>query len=510
MISSLLIGCWRGCVKLSKKVVIIGAGIAGLSAGCYARMNGYEAEIYEMHNIPGGLCTAWSRKGYTFDGCIHWLMGTRPGVSFNKYWNEIGALEGLSFIQHDMQIQMEDRTGKKLTLYSDIDKLEKQLLEIAPEDEAIIRELTGGVRKLMKMELPLDKPQDMYGPVDIAKMLVKMGPMLKEMGRLSKISVGQFCDRFKNPFLREALPGLITSDYTLMVFVMVLAAYANKDAGWPMGGSLEFARAIERSFLNLGGKVHYNAKVEKILIEDSKAVGIKLSDGSKHSADYVISAADGYSTIFRMLDGRYIDESIKALYEDIPLAPTSVQVSLGVACDLSKEPHAVAVELDKPFSVGGVDNNYFTFTHYCYDPSMAPAGKSAVTSILYSDYGYWEKLYNEDRDAYNAQKKLIADEYIRVFEERFPYAKGSIEVVDVSTPYTYTRYTGTWKGVYMSWLTTPENPNLKVPGKLPGLKNFYLAGQWANSSGGIPIGVITGRWSLMRICKDDGKRFKIV
>lgn len=492
---------------MSKKVIIIGAGIAGLSAGCYARMNGYEAEIYEMHNIPGGLCTAWNRKGYTFDGCIHWLMGTRPGTSFNKYWNEIGALEGMSFIQHDMQIQMEDGKGKKLTLYSDIDKLEKQLLEAAPEDEAAIRELTGAVRKLMKLEMPFDKPQDMFGLMDTAKMLVKMGPMLKEMGKLNKISVGQFLDRLKNPFLRESLQGLLPRDYTMMVLVMVLGAYANKDAGWPMGGSLEFARNIEKSFLKQGGKIKYNAKVEKILVEDDKAVGIQLSDGSKYAADYVVSAADGYSTIFKMLEGRYIDEHIKSLYTDIPLAPTSVQVSLGVACDLSKEPHTVAVKLDKPFSVGGVENNFFTFSHYCYDPSMAPAGKSSVTCILYSDYEYWEKLHNEDKAAYNTQKKLIADEYIRIFEERFPYAKGKVEVVDVLTPYTYTRYTGTWKGVYMSWLTTTENPMLKVPGTLPGLKNFNMAGQWANPSGGVPVGAITGRWSIIRICKEDGKKF---
>lgn len=492
---------------MSKKVIIIGAGIAGLSAGCYARINGFETEIYEMHNIPGGLCTAWSRKGYTFDGCIHWLMGTRPGLSFYKYWNEIGALEGMRFHQHDMQIQMEDRTGKKLTLHADIDMLEKQLMELAPEDEALIKELTGSVRKLMKMQMPMDKPQDMYGFVDMIKMMVKMGPLFKEMGKLNKISIGQYVDQFKNPFIREALLGIMPRDYSLMVWVMVLATYANKDAGWPMGGSLEFARSIEKSYLKMGGKIFYNAKVNRILVENSKAVGIELADGSKYSADYVISASDGYSTIFNLLEGRYVDENIRSLYGKTPLAPTSVQVSLGVDCDLSSEPETLGIKLDKPFMVGGVENTYFAFRHFCYDKSMAPAGKSSVTAILYSDYDYWEKLYKEDRNAYNEEKRIIADEFTRVFEERFPCAKGKIEVVDVSTPYTYTRYTGTWKGVYMSWLTTPEKPMLKVPGKLPGLANFYLAGQWANSSGGVPVGVITGRWSLMRICKDDGRKF---
>src|SRR3989304_2375133 len=52
----------------TQSIIIIGAGIAGLSAGCYGQMNGYKTRIFELHDKPGGLCTAWKRKGYTFDG----------------------------------------------------------------------------------------------------------------------------------------------------------------------------------------------------------------------------------------------------------------------------------------------------------------------------------------------------------------------------------------------------------------------------------------------------------
>lgn len=64
-----------------ESIIIIGAGLAALSAGCYAQMNGYKNQIFELHNIPGGLCTSWKRKGYTLDGCIHWLIGSRSGAS---------------------------------------------------------------------------------------------------------------------------------------------------------------------------------------------------------------------------------------------------------------------------------------------------------------------------------------------------------------------------------------------------------------------------------------------
>ncbi len=85
---------------MSKSIIIIGAGIAGLAAGCYGQMNGYRTQIFELHNHLGGLCTAWDRKGYTFDGCIHYLFGTAPGQAFHHVWEELGALPARPVINH--------------------------------------------------------------------------------------------------------------------------------------------------------------------------------------------------------------------------------------------------------------------------------------------------------------------------------------------------------------------------------------------------------------------------
>ncbi|UCE39371.1 MAG: NAD(P)/FAD-dependent oxidoreductase [Thermoplasmata archaeon] len=63
---------------MEKSIIIIGAGIAGLSAGCYARMNGYQSHIFEHHTRPGGVAATWKRKDYIIDGGIHWLMGNKP------------------------------------------------------------------------------------------------------------------------------------------------------------------------------------------------------------------------------------------------------------------------------------------------------------------------------------------------------------------------------------------------------------------------------------------------
>ncbi|MBK6347951.1 MAG: NAD(P)/FAD-dependent oxidoreductase [Bacteroidales bacterium] len=110
---------------MPQKVIIIGAGIAGLSTGCYLQMNGFETEIHEMHNLPGGLCTSWIRQGYTIDGCIHWLVGSRPGNSLYDAWNELVDMKKLNIYNHEIYYLIEDGTGNSIRFYNNIDKLEK-------------------------------------------------------------------------------------------------------------------------------------------------------------------------------------------------------------------------------------------------------------------------------------------------------------------------------------------------------------------------------------------------
>jgi phytoene dehydrogenase-like protein len=91
-----------------KKTIIIGAGIAGLSAGCYLQMNGFDTEIFESHFLPGGLCTAWHRKGYTIEGCTHWLVGSGPFSYFYRIWNELLDMENLEFYDYEEFVRIED------------------------------------------------------------------------------------------------------------------------------------------------------------------------------------------------------------------------------------------------------------------------------------------------------------------------------------------------------------------------------------------------------------------
>nr|MCU0492906.1 NAD(P)/FAD-dependent oxidoreductase [Chloroflexaceae bacterium] len=104
-----------------RSIIIIGAGIAGLAAGCYGQMNGYRTHIFELHDLPGGLCTAWERKGYTFDGCLHYLYGSGPGQPFHQMWQELGAVQDRPMVHHAEFLRIVGGDGQTLIVYCDPD-----------------------------------------------------------------------------------------------------------------------------------------------------------------------------------------------------------------------------------------------------------------------------------------------------------------------------------------------------------------------------------------------------
>lgn len=492
-----------------KKIIIIGAGIAGLSTGVFALQNGFEVEIFEMHSKPGGECTGWNRGDYHFDNCIHWLMGSKKGLPLHKLWEAAGALDdSIDIVNNEIFISYESG-NKRINFYRNLDRLEKHLLEEAPEDRDAIIRFCRDAKKFIKLEMPIEKPFDMFTKGDIAKMVLKMLPIAGTMQKYEKISMSELAEGFKNQDLKKAITSMIPSHYKASALLSTLASLHNMDSGWPAGGSLALAERIEARFTGLGGKVNYKAKVKEIIIEDGSAKGIMLADGSSHYGDYVIGAADGYEIIYGLLKGKYVDETIKTLFTDTASYPThtSVNIFLGVDADLSAHPHSLYYKLKKPIDTGGMSHEYMTAKHYCYEPAFAPKGNSAVTIFFEADYDWWEKK-KTDPEAYKAEKERILAEAIAAFIERFPEAEGKIKNTDMATPMTYVRYCSAYRGSWMSWAPTPGAKIRFITGILPGLDNFYLTGQWTMPPGGLPTAVMSGKWTIQRICKRENITFK--
>ena len=492
---------------MGRSITIIGGGIAGLATGCFAQMNGYKARIYEMHNLPGGLCTSWRRKGFMIDGCIHWLCGSGPGMSLYKLWEDLGAMEDLTYIHHRAHVHLE-LPDLHFTLYTEADELEAYLLEMAPEDHDLICEFTQAIRDFSRYADP-GKPEASSPEASAFT------------NRWMAMPVEEWTAKIKNPGLQKAFSILWGSGFPAF-YALLSLGYANThSAGYPVGGSLEFSRAIEHRLRELGGEIYYNARVKRIIVENDRAVGLEMEDGTQVMEDGgdIVSAADAHLTIFELLEGRYIDESIQAWFEQVPVIQSPLQVTVGVGLPLENAPTAIGGILfqpDEPFTLYDQEIKLVGANVFNFDPSAAPPGKSVVKVELWGNYDFWKKL-SDTPEAVETEKDRIVQNVIRVLDRRFPGLAEHVEMVDVATPLTFERYTANWQGASQGWAPTAQAMGWvqesaqagRWPASrtLPGLSHFYMAGQWLEPFGGVPAAALSGRGLIEMLCVRDGKIF---
>lgn len=489
----------------SRKIVIIGAGIAGLCTAVYARRCGYDVELVEQHHGAGGLATSWVRGDYTFETCLHWLTGTDPNSLMYARWREVFDIGRLAFVFPDEFIRLETEHGESLKIYSNVDRLEAELLNRAPEDAAEIRRFVAAIRRFAKFPLP--DPSTPWPQMAFA--LLRALPDLPLLRRWSRLSIKDYGNRFTNKLLKAFFAGGESGDLTMLALLFALGWMSERNGAYVVGGSQAIVRLIRQRLEELGAKIRLGAKVDKILVEQDSAVGVQLADGGRIAADWVISAADGHATIYEMLGGRYADAATEKPYRTFEPFTSYLQVSLGVAQDLSAAPGFVTRLLDTPLTVDpGTELTQLSFRFFHFDPTFAPPGKTAVTCFVPTrNFSFWTDMHNNDPARYQAEKLRVQDAVIAVLERMLPAIRKAIEVIDVSTPASVIRYTGNWKGSMEGWLLTPGTAFKPLRHTLPGLQRFMMVGQWVMPGGGLPSGLFTARRAIRTLCKHDRTPF---
>ncbi len=492
---------------MSKKIIIIGGGIAGLSAGIYSRLNGFDVEIIEMHTVTGGQCTAWERKGYRFDYCLHWLAGTRKGP-FHDIWKETDVLnDNVKIIDHEIHTKVIAGDGREFIIYTDIGRWEEYLCTIAPEDTKQIRKMCSEMKKSEFLK-PYSDPPGLRSLSSTISSMTGILPVLPLYIKYNRKNCREYFTKmkFKNESVRYFLDSMYGSrDFSALAFIMMFAWFNQKNTGYLEGGSLPLAQRMTEKFLSLGGRLTTGKRVSKIITENDTAKGVILADGSEKPADYVISAADGHSTIFSMLDGKYLDEKISEAYEKWELFTPIVQVSFGIKKVIESE---IPVEtfLTDNQSIGKTRLEHgYSIMNYCFDGTMAPQGKSVIVMRYETPWDLWENMNDDD---YRKEKEAIRSDALLLLEKRYPGISQFIEVTDVATPLTDVRYTGVWKGSYEGFMPSGKNLMKILSPILPKLKKFYMAGQWLFPGGGLPPAGQSGKWAVQYICREEKKRFK--
>ena len=120
-----------------KKIIVIGGGIAGLTAGIYGLLDGYEVTLYEKNAFLGGECTDWERQGYHIDNCLHWLTGCNPKDDLYQIWREIGAICDDTELYFEPYFYCFDMNGKRLHFWCDLEKARQEFIGLSREDEKV-------------------------------------------------------------------------------------------------------------------------------------------------------------------------------------------------------------------------------------------------------------------------------------------------------------------------------------------------------------------------------------
>ncbi len=485
-----------------KKVIIIGGGIAGMTAGILLQKAGFQTEIFEKNAVPGGQCTGWKREGYFIDNCIHWLTGTREGSALHELWKEIGAL-GDNVEVHEKEMFFSSRlNGETLTFWRDKERTRQEMLELSPEDEKEINKLMDYVELAETMTVPVEKPFDAMNLFDWMKLGMSMKSMGKVMKEYGKMDIRELAMRFRHPLIQRAITDYMPEGYQAYAFLVSYGTVTGGNGDIPKGGSLAMALRIAAKYKENGGIVHTNTPVAKIVLKGKRAEGILLQDGTKVSADYVVCACDTDFTFGALLPKQYMPKNLKKMYEERKAYPVGSGFQIAFAVDgVFPEITGTRVFSCEEIGVGSKTVQAMSIQSYDYEPAFAPEGKMILQSNFSQneeDYRYWERLYS-DKTEYQKIKSEIAQQAMERVIEEYPFLDGKIRVIDVWSPMTYTRYCNSYKGAYMSFVTTKQAKSITVPGTIKGVDNVLLASQWQMGPGGLPTAAAMGKFAAWRI-----------
>ena len=484
-----------------EKVVIIGGGIAGLAAGTYALLSGFDAEIYEKNAIPGGECIGWNRKGYHIDNCIHWLTGTKKGTELYEVWNKVGALSDDTELAPVNSFFTSTYNGQSVTLWNDLERTRKEMIAISPEDEEEINKFIEYTEYSKQCVFPAGKPMEMWGVKDYINMGKNMADFPKVMKEFGKLSLEDYAKRFKSPLLQKMICDYLPKEYTAYSFMVSYASIADGNGGIPMGASLQMSIRMANRFKELGGRIHYNSGASQIILEKKHATGVRLEDGTVVSADYIIPTVDTRLLFGKLLPETYMPKELKAAYNEPSKYPATsgFQIAYAVSENFNIG-ETVFIEIE-PLTVGKRTFNRMYVKAYGYDPIFVKDGKQVIQTCISQtdeDFDFWKSLSPEEYK--EVKEELIAQITSRIVAA-YPELSSDMEFLDCWTPLTYERYCNAYHGSYMSFVTTPEGKQIRLKGKLKGIDNLYLAGQWTNSPGGLPVAVASGKFAVQRLLK---------
>lgn len=483
-----------------QRIVIIGGGLAGLSAGCYALMNGWKTTIVEHNLALGGVCAAWQRGPYTIDGCIHWLTGG----PFMRIYEELGIIPPVEVrtINHFLTYR-NVATGARAEIHGNFDALRDEFCRVGPDDIDEIDRIIDAADRVAEMSPEIDRPRELSTVRDRLRSLWDKRGELGTLLHFRK-NVGDYTQHhIRSATLRSLLLNLVPAEAPAFFLLFLIGYLAKGRLSRPVGGTAAFRDALIERYNRLGGETLTNSTVEEVVVKEDRACGVRLTDGTLIDGDIVVSTASSPETVLRLLAGQYGADRLRHRLEHWKLFEPIALLSYGVARTFSGEPAMLRLDGLEGFKVGERENPQVTLRIFNDEPSVAPEGHTVVQLLASTDYDWW----GERGMRYGAEKDAVAQAGLTLLDRYLPGIADAVRMTDVATPLTFWRNARSWRGAFEGWMPTPDTFFAHVDKALPGLSGFFMAGQWVEPGGGVPTALMSGRQLVQILCDNEGKEF---
>ena len=465
------------------KLLIIGGGISGLSAGIRALEKGYSVDIYEKNANAGGCCTGWERDGYYIDNCMHWLTGTNYRTKTSKIWKKIGALSETSNLYQGEYFYKSSLGSSEIALYTDLEKTRFEMLKISPIDKKEINSFINTVKALTKMLKKENYLRDSLLTPFYYFHLIKY----------YRLSIGELAERFTHPLLKALFSDFLPDTYSSSFLVYAYATFASGDGKVYMEGSKAFAENILKTYIAKGGKIHYNEAITKIILNDEQttATAVVSKKNEIITCDKIICACDPFYTFNVLLPNYFMPTSYKDKLIERKKYPIYSSYHIAFKVKRDKNPFFDTTLFEIPATTIGkrvITRLMIKDYSYLYKTKES----TIVQAFIYQteeDYDYWASLSKDD---YDKKKEEIASKIKDILVKKYACLKNNIEVLDSWTPLTFNKYYNAYYGAYMGFSFTNKSKLDKIPHKIKGLDNVFIASSWQSFVSGLPTAASAG------------------
>lgn len=509
-------------------VIIVGGGIAGLTAGAYLSRSGHSVLICEKEGKCGGLINSFERDGFVYDGGIR--ATENSGVLF-RMLRQLGV--EVEFVRNNISVGIEDRvirikSEEAVADYQDL------LNELYPQSREEIREIIAQIRKIMRymdIQYGIDNPLFLDMKEDRDYMLKTILPWMFKYAltapKIAKlqIPVEEFLRRFtQNQSLLDIICQHFFQETPAFFALSYITLYL--DYHYPVGGTGKIPEKMTAFIESHHGTIRTNTRI--VGVDPDKKV-VTDSTGAKYEYRKLIWAAD-QKALYRFVDAAGLrDQSIKSsmadhreLIED--KAGNDSVFTLFLALDMDKRyfseiasehffytPRRTGQTAAGPIprhgdraSIEKWLKEFLALTTYeiscpvMRDASLAPPGKTGLIVSVLFDYGLTRHI--QDSGWYEEFKVLCEDCIIDTLNGSiYPGIKDAVIQRFSSTPLTIERLAGTTDGAIVGWAYTnrPVPAESRLPKILNAIKtpipDILQAGQWTYSPAGLPISILTGK-----------------